>query len=228
MRVASERVSSSLVRRVTSALVVAAVVAACGSSTGTSTPGSTSTETPTVAATATPPPVTEPTPASTDSVASNEPTGVPTSLDPCVVVTAADASGLANATFAAGTPSTTEGNGKICTYTAVGNVMTVVLGVAPDVTTAQAEEQAMKTQLEQGVPGVTFQLTELQGFQPGVDAAIVTGSQTIAGQSFSATAMFMLKGTTFLGISDVVVGAGQAMTSDAIKAAAPTFLGRLP
>ena len=153
---------------------------------------------------------------------------MPTSLEPCVVVPADEASALAGTTFAAGTPSTTSGNGKVCTYTATGNVMVVVLGVAPDVATAQGEEQSMKDQLEQGVPGVTFQLTELPGFQDGVDAAIVTGSETVAGQTFSATAMYMLKGTTFLGISDVVVGAGQAMTSDAITAQAPTFLDRLP
>ncbi len=220
--------TSRVVRRAVGVLVIATLLAACGSSTASNSPVATVADTTTAAPTPTPQPT--PTAAAPTSVvtATDEPTGVPTSLEPCVVVPADEASALAGTTFAAGTPSTTSGNGKVCTYTATGNVMVVVLGVAPDVATAQGEEQSMKDQLEQGVPGVTFQLTELPGFQDGVDAAIVTGSETVAGQSFSATAMYMLKGTTFLGISDVVVGAGQAMTSDAIKAQAPTFLDRLP
>jgi hypothetical protein len=227
MRAASERVSSSLVRRAAGVLVVAALVAACGSSTASGSPETSVTGTPTPTAT----PTEAPTPtaaAPTEAAsASSEPTGVPTSLDPCVVVTAADANALTGATFGAGAPSTTGGNGKLCTYTATGHVLTVALGVAPDVATAQSEEQSMKSQLEQTVPGVTFKVTELPGFVTGVDAAIVTGSASIGAQSFSATAMFMLKGTTFLGISDVALG-GQAMSSDTIKAQAPTFLDRLP
>jgi len=156
---------------------------------------------------------------------SNEPTGVPTAIDPCQLVTSDEASTLAGAQFGPGTEDTTEGNGRICTYGAnTLNVFTVVVGEAPDAATAQAEKADFKAQLEQTISkGV--KVTELPDFADG--AAIFGGSATVGGQKISASSIAVLKGTTFFAFSDVKLG-GDAPSNDALQAQAETCLGRIP
>jgi hypothetical protein len=156
-------------------------------------------------------------------------TAVPTSLDPCQLVTAQEASTLAGATFGAGKESTTEGNAKICTYGAqTANVLNVYVVQAPDVATAQAAEAAglaaAKAAAEQQAPGVTFSQTELADFADG--ALVISASATISGQTLAISGIYVLSGTTFFAITDVVLGQ-PAPTSDALQAQARVVLGRI-
>jgi hypothetical protein len=154
---------------------------------------------------------------------------VPTSLDPCQLVTAQEASTLAGATFGAGKESTTEGNAKICTYGAqTANVLNSYVVQAPDVATAQAAEAAglaaAKAAAEQQAPGVTISQTELPNFADG--ALVISASATISGQTLAISGIYVLSGTTFFAITDVVLGQ-PAPTSDALQAQARVVLGRI-
>jgi hypothetical protein len=156
-------------------------------------------------------------------------TAVPTSLDPCQLVTAQEASTLAGATFGAGAETTTEGNGRICTYGAqTPNVLNVDVVQAPDVATAKAAESAglaaAEAAAEQQAPGVTFSQTELADFADG--ALVISASATISGQTLAISAIYVLSGTTFFAISDLVLGQ-PAPTSDALQAQAQVVLGRI-
>jgi hypothetical protein len=156
-------------------------------------------------------------------------TGVATALDPCVLVTASEASSLAGATFGAGVESTTSGNGKICTYGAQAlNVLMVEVAQAPDAATAQAAKAAALAVAQAAAqgqfPGVTFTQTQLPSFAGG--ALVVSASATISGQTVNISGIYVLSGTTFFAISDVVLG-GSAPTSAALQAQATVVLGRL-
>jgi hypothetical protein len=156
-------------------------------------------------------------------------TAVPTSLDPCQLVTSQEASTLAGATFGAGKESTTEGNAKICTYGAqTANVLNSYVVQAPDVATAQAAEAAglaaVKDAAEKQAPGVNFSQTELPDFADG--ALVISASATISGQTLAISGIYVLSGTTFFAITDVVLGQS-APTSDALQAQAQVILGRI-
>ncbi len=223
---------TSPLRAVAAVSVVALVLAACSSSTPTGSSGvlsATGTPAPTIstAPTATPSAMVS---ASTSAAASasNEPTGVPTSLDPCALIPAGEASQLAGATFGAGAESTTSGNGKICTYGAQTlNVFEVVVGQAPDAATAQAEKAAAEAKIKSqaGAAGPNINFIELPTFGDG--AAYTSGSLSIQGQSLSISGFYFLKGTNFVGFSDLAYG-HPALTLAAMQAEATTVLGRLP
>lgn len=184
------------------------------SATSTPVPVPTATETPSLAATETAPA------ASTTP----EATGVATSLDPCQLYTAAEASQLTGATFGPGKESTTSGNGKYCTYGyQTLNVFEVIVAQAPDVATAQAERAAAESQVKQQAPGVNF--AEVSGI--GDNAAVVSASFPISGRTLSASGIYVLKGTTFFSLNDVS-SSQPAPTTTALEAAAQVVVGRLP
>ena len=174
--------------------------------------------TPTEAPTATPTEAPTATPTS-------EPTGRPTALDPCQVVTASEASTLSGASYTSGQESTS-GNAKLCTYGPnTTNIFTVVVGEAADTSTAQSDEQDFVAQLQQAAAnGLT--LTQLPGFAAGTDAATLEGSMSAGGQTVSVSALYLLKGTTFVGFSDVAIN-GTAPSSADLQAEAMTVLGRI-
>jgi hypothetical protein len=155
----------------------------------------------------------------------SEPTGAPTALDPCQLVPASEASSLSGASYGTGAESTS-GTGKLCTYGAnTFNIVTVVVGEAPDASTAQSDEQDFVAQLQQAAAnGLT--VTELPGFASGADAATVEGSASVGGQTVSVSAIYVLKGTTFFAISDVVIN-GTAPSSADLQSEAMTVLGRI-
>jgi hypothetical protein len=141
------------------------------------------------------------------------------------VVPSQEASQLASATFGAGKESTTQGNGKICTYGyQTLNVFEVIVGQAPDVATAQAGKAAAEAEI-QSAAGKGIQFTELPSFADG--AAYTTGSYTISGQKFNVAAFYALKGTIFFGFSDLALNTPPP-TVAAMQAEAETVLGRLP
>lgn len=156
-------------------------------------------------------------------------TAVPTDIDPCQLVTADEASALAGTSLAAGTVST-ENNTRICSYGAEGIVLQVLVAVAPDAAAAKAQEPAFKAQLEQGAAeaGIASpELQEITDFEPGVDAAVISGHVTTDGTEVSGIALYALKGAVVIAISDISLG-GSAPSSDAIQAQAHTTLSRLP
>jgi hypothetical protein len=205
--------------------IVGLLVAACSSS---SVAGATGT--PVVVATpvVTPAPVATPAPTDTSAAAPvpslPDATGVPTSIDPCQLVTASEASALAGATFGAGVESTTEGNGKICTYGGQTlNVFMVIVGQEPDVATAQAGKAAAQAAIaKEAGKGITF--TELPTFADGAALAVI--KESISGVTFYGSAFYALKGTVFFGFSDLA----RTPTPDAaaMQAQATTILTRLP
>ena len=170
-----------------------------------------------------------PTPSTTSTASAS-----PVALDPCVLVTAAEASALAGVTFAAGTEGTTDsGGGKTCTYGAgTTNVLTVLVAQAPDAATAQADwaqEQAKgQAALQKALPaGVAANLAVVDASVAGADkAAVATMSATISGVMVAITAIYVLKGATFLYTGDITVGKASP-TPAAMEAQAGTSLSRI-
>jgi hypothetical protein len=205
------------VHRPTIALVAGlslALLAACSASTSTS-GGPTVSASPTASVSA-----------STPTISASElPTGVPTTLDPCQLVTSQEASQLSGASYGAGVEGTTSGNGKTCVYGAQTlNVFNVIVGQAADVATAQAGKAAAEAALQQQANNA-IQFTTLPTFADG--AAYVSESVTVSGQTYNIAAFYALKGTVFFGFSDLALNHA-APTAAALQAQAQTMLGRLP
>jgi hypothetical protein len=125
--------------------------------------------------------------------------------------------------------TTTSGNTKICTYGAQTlNVMNVDVAVAPDLATAQGYEAAALADAQAAAsgqfPGVTLVQTPLPSFATG--GLVVTATGTVSGQTINISGIYVLSGTTFFAISDVVLG-GSAPSSTALQAAATVVLGRI-
>ncbi len=155
-----------------------------------------------------------------------EATGVATNLDPCQVVTQQAASQLAGTTFGAGKEETTQGHGKTCTYGAgTTDVFMVVVGQAPDVATAQAEEAAMEQKIKTQTSGLPLNIVKLSGIGDG--AVFLSFSQALGGKTISGSAVYALKGTVFFGFSDLKVG-GAAPSQSAMVAQAQAIAGQLP
>ena len=216
-------------RGVAGVALVALVLAACSSSTSTSTATLGATGTQAATSTSTPSGTTAPvvtaTPTAAASPTGSEATGVPTTLDPCQLVTAQEASQLAGMTFGAGKEGTTSGNGKTCVYGGQTlNVFTVLVAQAPDVATAQAGKAAAQAETQKlGATGI--KITELPNLADG--AAFLGGSYAVSGQTFNISSIDVLKGTIFFGFSDLALNQ-PAPTSAAMQAEAQIVLGRLP
>ena len=161
--------------------------------------------------------------------ASAGPTAAPTSIDPCELVTAEEVSKLTGTTFSKGEEST-EDNHKICSYGQEGMVFEVLVSVAPDAATAKAQEPAFKADLEKGAAQAglkDMKLTEMPDFEPGVDAAVVSGSVSAGGQKLKGIALYALKGAVLVALSDIALG-GSVPTSAEMQDQARVTLGRLP
>ena len=175
---------------------------------------------------------TSPAPSATEAAVASAPdfTPVPTSIDPCTLLTQDEASKLAGFTLAAGTSTTLENNDRLCSYGAEGSVIQVLVAVAPDAATAKAGEPDFKATLEQGVAeaGIASpKLTELPDFDPGVDAAMVEGTASAAGTKVAGIALYALKGAVIVAISQIGIGTPVA-SGDDLMAQAHTTLARLP
>jgi hypothetical protein len=153
---------------------------------------------------------------------------VPTALDPCQIITAQEASSLAGTTFGPGKEETLPSNTKMCTYgSQTKNVFEVVVAMAPDAATAKKQEaaaeadlQANASQLQQGMT-----ITKLPNFAPNTDAVLMQIKNNPIG--IGGAALYLLKGATFAGFSDLALG-GKAPTAEAMKAEAMKVLAQLP
>ena len=174
-------------------------------------------------------------PAPSTSPVSSTPSGSPVALDPCLLVTSAEASSIAGVTFSAGKEDTTSGGAKSCGYGAqTANVFMVVVAQAADAATAQADwtqEQAKaEATIKQGLPpgaSVNLNITNVTTLSGADRAALATFNTTISGEPVGIIAIYLLKGATFVSFSDLVLGKATP-TADAMEAQAQTTLGRLP
>ncbi len=173
-----------------------------------------------------------PTPATPTPTA--QPSASPVALDPCQLVTAAEASSIAGASFKAGKEETSSGGAKTCAYGAqTRNVFLVVVTQAPDAATAQADWAQEQAKAEAAIqkelpPGASVNLNPSDVSNvPGADmAAVASVNTTISGQPVGLTAIYLLKGATFVTFSDLVLGTPP--TAAAMEAQAQITLGRVP
>ena len=178
-------------------------------------------------------PTTEPTTATTPSEApldSPDATAAPTAIDPCQLVTADEASALAGAKFGAKSSTLTSNNAKLCSYGQQGLSLNVIVAAAPDAASAKAQEPAFKAEIESQAAAAgldDLKVTEITDFQPGVDAAVLSGSTTIGGTKIEGVALYALKNAVLLAITDLAYG-GKAPTAAAVEDAAKVALDRLP
>jgi hypothetical protein len=213
------------------AVLSIAGLAACTSAGASTTPSITVVTPPAATATAVPGASEAPSAAASAAAdASDGPSAVATSIDPCQLVTPDEVAALAG--FAFGPPSSTtmDNNGRICMYGQEGIGFDVIVVQAPDAATAKAQEPAFKAQLEQAATdgGIKdSKLTELPDFEPGIDAAIFSGSQTADGTSVAGVAFYALKGPVLFALTELTQG-GTVASDAAIEAEAKTALGRIP
>jgi hypothetical protein len=203
----------------------AGLLAACGSAgVDTSpTPASSSSSASTPTAVPTQPPTAAPTPSQS---------AVPTSYDPCQLVTASEASSLAGVTYGTGKEETNAGGGRDCVYGAETlNVFTVIVGVASDAATAQAdwaaEENQVKSALNTSAKGASVDIQITDTSISGADmAAVATGGADIEGVKLNASVIYLLKGAVFVSYSDLVLGKAAPSASD-MESEANTVIGRI-
>jgi hypothetical protein len=210
------------------AIVVAFALAGCSSSTGApSAVASALANAPAVVLPSDTPAASEAAPSSADSSETPLPSAVVTDIDPCQLITSDDASAFVGVKFGPGKATTTENNLKICSYSGPGpNVFMVQVAVAPDVATAQAAEAQAKADLAS--KGATLDVVPLPSFADNTDAAILQGAASGGGLSIAGRGLMLLRGTTFVGFSDIAAGGGQPPSEQAFQDQGNAVLAKLP
>jgi hypothetical protein len=172
-------------------------------------------------------------PSSAPSSAPASQSGVATSLDPCQLVTSSEASALAGTTFGAGKEETNGSNGKECVYgSQTTNVFTVEVGQDPDPAAAQAdwskERARAQRLLTKKLPaGISLSVNTQDVSGLGDRAATATGSASAAGQTIGFSGIYLLKGATFVGFQNLLLGHA-APSASALEAQAQKALARVP
>ena len=208
---------------------------AAASTTAAPAPATSTSATPTAAPS--PPPATSapaspsPTP-SASAPASPTGSGSPTNLDPCQLVTQEEASTLAGATFGPGKEETISAASKECVYgSQTTNVLDVIVAQAADAKTAQAyyaagQADAQSTIATKLPPGTAAKLNTANTEGIGDQAALITGGASVQGQTINFTGIYVLSGSTFFTIGDLVLNK-PAPTASAIQDQAKVTLGRI-
>jgi hypothetical protein len=176
-----------------------------------------------------------PSPASTPSVAASPSPPSLASLDPCTFVTAQEASKLAGATYSAGVEKTEDNGAKECVYGGqTRNVFLVVVNVAPDAATAEADwaktEADAKSSVEKlaGTEGASVALNVGKITLSGADeAATAAASGAIGGHTLNVSAIYVLKGAVFFTFSDLLLDK-PAPAASAMASIAGIVLTRIP
>jgi hypothetical protein len=109
------------------------------------------------------------------------------------------------------------------------NVFTVTVAIAPSADQAKADETALIAQLNETAKQAgsnALATSVVQNFAPNTDAVIMKLGPVLG---INGAAIYLLRGTSFFGFSDVVVGA-PAPTIDDVKQKAMDVLngGMLP
>ena len=177
-----------------------------------------------------------PSPASTPSAAASPSPHRLASLDPCKLVTAQEASKLAGTTYGAGVEETADNGARECIYgRQTLNVFLVMVNVAPDAATAEADWATTEADAQSGLE----KLAGLQGASVGLHA----GNITLSGADEAATAaasgalganhilnvsaIYVLKGAVFFTFSDLLLDK-PAPAASAMAAIAGIVLTRIP
>jgi branched-chain amino acid transport system substrate-binding protein len=210
------------------AVMVAAVLAlaACSSSGG----GGPTTAPPATQASTAPPTTAAPAMPATTPEATAQ--GVALALDPCAVLPQAEASALLGVAAPAGKAQTLDGGGKMCVYAAGSQgVAQITLAQATSAADAGAvwdQERARANQALQQALQSQAQLSPTLSDLPGLGdkASTASYSATIGPVTIAGSAIYVLKGPTFFGVSVLRLN-GAAPTVDALKAEAQTILGRI-
>ena len=158
--------------------------------------------------------------------------GVAVAVDPCAVYPQSEASTLSGVALQAGTPQTYDQGGKGCFYSGgTEGVTSISIAEATSSSDANAvwdqekarAQQALQQNLPSGVQ-LTATLTDVTGV--GDKASVASFSGSIGPVTLSGSAIYVLKGATFFGVSVVRLN-GTAPGADALEAEARTILGRV-
>jgi hypothetical protein len=146
-----------------------------------------------------------------------------TAYDPCILVTAQEASTLTGVSYGPGREDVANAL-KECVYGyQTHDVFTVGVAQAPDLATAQAAEAQGEAMISEAV-GKGVPVTHVQGI--GDAAAEIHTTVSSGGLTLHIGAIYVLKGTTFFMIVDVS-DTTPAPSITALRSEAMTVLGRL-
>jgi hypothetical protein len=177
-----------------------------------------------------------PSPGSTPSAAGSPSPPSLASLDPCKLVTAQEASNLTGITFGAGVEETADNGARECVYSRPNqNVFIVMVNVASDATTAEADWATTEADAQSGLQklagseGASVGLHAGNITLPGADqaATAVAGGAIGGNHILNVSAIYVLKGAVFFMFSDLSLDK-PAPAASAMAATASTVLTRIP
>lgn len=158
--------------------------------------------------------------------------GAAVDVDPCTVLPLTEATTLVGVTVQPGQSSTLSGGGKVCSYSAGANgIVQITIAKATSAADAaavwdqeraqanQALQQALNSQVQ-----LNPQIQDITGV--GDKASTAAFSGTVGPVTFSGSAIYVLKGATFFGLSVLRLN-GTPPTADQLKAEALTILSRI-
>ncbi|MFL6099029.1 MAG: hypothetical protein ACJ71T_03645 [Actinomycetales bacterium] len=169
---------------------------------------------------------------SSSSSTSSTVAGGTTNLNPCQLVTRAEASKLAGVSLGPGKESTISKSSKECVYGGQTlNVFTVEVAEAASPEAANAEwtkDQAQAQEaLKKKVPaGLSVKLDATGLSRLGDKAEAVRASAKVQGVAIALSGIYVLKGSTFFAFQDLALGKSAPSQSD-LKSQAEKVLGRI-
>jgi hypothetical protein len=156
-------------------------------------------------------------------------TGVPTSLDPCQLITSSEASGWTGVKFGPGVEGSLSDGAKSCTYGAnTHDVFYIEEGQAADEAAAKAEMDAFIAEAQanaQQLAGGGLKITQLPNFADGAVLGLLDTSAS--GIPIYGGGIGVRKGTIFYGFS-FESNTNLGVTSESLQALATTVMSRLP
>ena len=153
-------------------------------------------------------------------------------VDPCSLLTAAEAGALVGSAVEPAHAQTLDGGGTGCFYSAgssgVAQLIVTKATSAADANAMWDQVRSKATQELQQAAGSTAQLNPTFADVTGVGDRASTASYAakIGPVTLAGSAIYVLSGSTFFGVSVVRLN-GAAPTPDALKTEAHTVLGRL-
>ncbi len=171
----------------------------------------------------------------TSNDSSDTTAGPPTSLDPCQLVTSAEASQIANTTLGAGVEQDNEGGSRTCVYGyQTLNVFMVTVAQAADAASASAAWSQYQAQaqslLQNNLPpgaNITVNLSDTAAVSGFDQAALGTGTLPLQGHTINFGGIYLLHGATFVTYSDLLVD-NPPPSSASLESEAQLVLTRLP
>jgi len=149
--------------------------------------------------------------------------GVPTTIDPCELVSRQEAATLLGVAVGAGVEDSVPNGMRSCTYTAAGqHVFKVIVVQAATVEQAKAVKNDMRAEAEQALQDTPLTFGPVAGV--GDDAESIHGA---LGLGVSASGLYVLDGKVGFALVDLALGSQPPTTADLIDSA-KTVISRLP